>query len=254
MTRAGLYVSRVLLASSLLAAPFVRAQATDAQLQADVHHQLNKKQFRDVQAQVQGGVVTLGGSVALLADKLDAEKRVEKTHEASSIQNHITVTAGEVSDQQLYDKLGKGLAYDRQGYPSFPFNSIGLQVHGGVVTLTGEVVEPVDKDSAVGLVTNTRGVTGLVDQLKVAPVSPNDWQIRRAMYQAVYGASVSLKYANNPVKPIRIVVENGHAVLTGVVNNQGDRDIIYQRANGVPGAFSVKNELQVEGQGNESAH
>jgi hyperosmotically inducible periplasmic protein len=229
------------------------AQANDAQLQADVQHQLNKKQFRDVHAQVQGGVVTLTGTVNSLADKLDAEKRVEKTREASSIRDQITVNGPEISDQELYNKLGKALAYCRQGYPSFPFNAITLQVHDGVAAIGGEVVEPVDKDDAIGIVTNTPGVRGLIDHLKVAPVSPNDWAIRRAEYQAVYGASVSTKYAIDPAKPIRIVVDNGHVALVGVVQNQGDRQIIYQRANSVPGVFSVANDLQVPGQGRETA-
>ncbi len=228
------------------------AQTPDAQLQADVQHQLNKKQFRDVHAQVAGGVVTLTGSVNVLADKLDAVKRVEKTHEAASIQDGITVNAPNVPDEQLANKLGRALAFDRQGYPSFPFNAIGLQVHDGIAEVGGEVVDPVDKDSAISLVTNTPGVRGLVDHLKVEPLSPNDWSIRRAEYQAVYGALVSTKYAIDPAKPIRIVVENGHVTLVGSVTSKGDRDIIGMRANSVPGVFSVKNDLQVPGQVNET--
>ncbi len=232
--------------------PAVAQAANDTQLQSDVQRQLNKKQFRDVHAQVANGVVTLTGTVNLLADKLDAGKRVDKTKEASSVQNGITVNAGEVSDQQLYNKLAKALAYDRQGYASFPFNSIGLQVHNGIVTLGGEVVEPVDKDSAIAVVTYTPGVRGLEDQLKVAPVSPMDWQIRRAMYQAVYGSNVGTKYGIDPGKPIRIIVENGHVILTGAVINRGDKELIGMRANGVPGVFSVKNDLQYPGGGNET--
>lgn len=235
------------------ALPALAQGANDAQLQTDVQHQLNKKEFKDVQAQVQNGVVTLSGTVNSLADKLDAQKRVEKTHEASSINNQITVKgAGEVPDQELYAKLAKKLAYLREGYPSFPFDAITLQVHNGVVELGGEVVDPVDKDDAISTVTNTPGVRDLIDHLKVAPVSPNDWAIRRAEYQAVYGASVSTKYAINPAKPIRIVVDNGHVTLVGTVDNTGDRQIIYQRANSVPGVFSVTNDLQVAGQGSES--
>lgn len=245
---------RTLALSVLFCALPAVAQAPDAQLQADVQHQLNKKQFRDVHAQVANSVVTLTGSVNVLADKLDAVKRVDKTHEGSSIQDQITVNTPDVSDEQLENKLGRQLAYDRQGYASYPFNAIGMQVHNGIVEIGGEVVEPVDKDSAISLVTNTPGVRGLVDHLKVAPLSPNDWSIRRAMLQAVYGASVSTKYAVDPAKPIRIVVENGHVTLVGTVANKGDRDLIGIRANSVPGVFSVKNDLQVQGQGSEITH
>jgi osmotically-inducible protein OsmY len=46
--------------------------------------------------------------------------------------------------------------------------------------------------------------------------------------------------------PIRIIVKNGHVDLEGVVATQGDKDIAFIRANGVPGVFSVENHLQVE--------
>ncbi len=231
------------------------AQADNAKLQADVQHQLDKKEFRDVQAQVQGGTVTLTGSVKLLSDKMDAEKRVKKTHEVSSINNQIQVRVPEnVSDQELFNKIGKQLAYDRQGYGTLPFNSITLQIHNGVVLLGGEVVEPTDKESAIGIVTNTPGVRGFIDKLQVAPVSPQDWQIRRAMYQALYGSSVGTKYAVDPGKPIRIMVINGHVTLTGVVNSELDKNLLGVRAQSVPFVFSVNNDLQVAGQHSESSH
>ena len=44
---------------------------------------------------------------------------------------------------------------------------------------------------------------------------------------------------------IRIIVENGHVTLEGVVNNQTDRNVAEIRANSVPGVFSVTNDLRV---------
>src|SRR5579875_1833114 len=94
-----------------------RGTASDAQIQADAQKQLHGKQFHDVQVQVANGVVTLTGHVDRLADKLDAEKRIDKMHEAASINHQISVNTTEnVSDEQLYQKLGKQLAYDREGY------------------------------------------------------------------------------------------------------------------------------------------
>lgn len=223
-----------------------------AQMQAAAQKQLHGKQFRDVQVQIANGAVNLTGHVDRLADKLDAEKRIAKMHMAESINDQITVdTPANVSDQELFQKIGKALAYDREGYGTLPFNAITLQVHEGIVTLGGEVVEPVDKDSAIVIVANTPGVRGLVDHLQVAPVSPNDWRLRRALYAAIYGAPQLNRYGIDPAKPIRIVVVNGHATLVGSVDNQGDKEIAGMRANGVPGVFSVTNDIQVAGQGKE---
>jgi hyperosmotically inducible protein len=47
------------------------------------------------------------------------------------------------------------------------------------------------------------------------------------------------------VKPIRIIVKNGHVTLEGVVDSEADKNTAGIRANSVPGIFSVTNNLQV---------
>jgi len=42
------------------------------------------------------------------------------------------------------------------------------------------------------------------------------------------------------------VVKNGNVKLEGVVANSMDRDLAYLRANGIPGAFSVTNDLRID--------
>jgi hypothetical protein len=46
--------------------------------------------------------------------------------------------------------------------------------------------------------------------------------------------------------PIHIIVKNGRITLLGVVDNVGDKNIAGIRANGIPGAFGVQNDLVVE--------
>jgi osmotically-inducible protein OsmY len=45
---------------------------------------------------------------------------------------------------------------------------------------------------------------------------------------------------------IHIIVDNGHVTLTGVVDSEADKNTAFIRANGVPGVFSVTNNLQVK--------
>ena len=217
-------------------------------MRADVQHRLDGKRFGGVQAQVQNGVVLLTGQVATLADKMDAEKRARKAHHVSSVNDQITVAGGEnVSDLQLQQKLAKALIYDRVGYGTTMFNALTLQVHDGIATVGGVVVEPADKDSALSLIKNTPGVRGLVDKVQVAPPSPMDDRVRMDEARAIYGTPQLNRYAMDPAKPIRISVVNGHVTLVGMVDNRGDRDIAGIKANGVPGVFSVENDLQVAG-------
>ena len=89
-----------------VATPVVRAQkGSDAQILTNAQRQLKDKRFAGVHVQVQGGVVQLTGQVERYADKADAEKRIDKMHEAASVHNEISVAgAGNVSDAGLFQK------------------------------------------------------------------------------------------------------------------------------------------------------
>lgn len=127
------------------------------------------------------------------------------------------------------------------------FDVIGFKVNGANVTLTGDVTRPVTKTDAENAVKHIEGVQSVDNQIKVLPPSPMDFRIRMAEFRAIYGFPSLQKYDLGTIKPIRIIVENGHVTLDGVVDSQADKDTAGVRANGVPGVFSVKNNLQVSG-------
>lgn len=241
-----------LLGALLVFVPAVHSQApADAQIQSEVQHALGNKHFSNVHAQVQNGIVTLTGTVGVYSEKEQADRKVHHIKEVRAVRNMIEVGGnGEtgVDDERLRQKLAEALTYDRVGYGTTPFNNIELGVRNGVVTLRGTVYGPADKDSALSLVENTKGVRDVIDELEVAPVSPMDDQIRLAEARAIYGYGPLQRYALDPAKTIRITVVNGHVTLNGVVDSKADRDMANIRANGVPGVFSVTNNLQVAGQ------
>jgi hyperosmotically inducible protein len=128
------------------------------------------------------------------------------------------------------------------------FDDLGFTVNGGSVTLMGEVTRPTLKSDAGNVVKRIEGVTNVTNNIEVLPLSPNDDRIRIATYRAIYGdASLSTRYGYRALPSIHIIVKNGHVRLEGVVANEGDKNIAGLRANGVPGAFSVENDLRVEG-------
>ncbi len=244
-TMAGLLVAGLLTFCGTAKA--VAQGPNDAQIQADVAKALDNKKFKNVKAQVQNGVVTLTGTVDVYADKEDADKRTHHRKNVKGVQNLIEVDGPTVDDVTLRDKLAEKLIYDRVGYGTTAFNSFTIGVQNGVVTLGGTAYGPTDKDSALSLVANYPGVKDVVDNIEVAPVSPMDDRIRLAEARAIYGAPQLNKYAIDPAKPIRITVVNGNVTLSGVVDNQADKDVANIRANGVPGVFKVINNLQVAG-------
>jgi osmotically-inducible protein OsmY len=205
---------------------------------------LNKKQYQNVKVTVNNGTATLTGTVDLYIYKAEAVNRVKKVNGIAAVHDLIDVAGPTIPDQVLQDKLQEKLAYDRVFYGN-AFNAISLGVQNGVVTLGGHALSLNSRDSALGLVSTYPGVKGLVDEMQVDPVSFIDNGIRLRVYRAIYGYPVFTKYAINPVKPIRISVQNGNVELYGSVDSQADKDVASLRANTVPGVFSVKNFLQV---------
>jgi len=126
------------------------------------------------------------------------------------------------------------------------FDDISFRLEGNTVILSGEVHKPIVKSDAKNAVSHVEGVTNVVNNIEVLPLSPNDDRIRLAVYRAIYGApTLSARYAQLASPPIHIIVKNGHVRLEGFVANQMDRNIAGIRANGVFGAFSVKNDLKI---------
>lgn len=237
----------VLLAGYTISAQTTASDPQDAEVQADVAKALDNKKFKDVQVSVQNGVVTLRGTVDLYAEKENADQKAHHRKNVKAVQNLIEVAGPTVDDVTLRNKLAEKLTYDRVGYGTTAFNAFTIGVQNGVVTLGGVAYGPTDKDSAVSLVSNSPGVKDVVDNIEVAPVSPMDDRIRLATARAVYGAPQLNKYAIDPAKPIRITVVSGNVTLSGMVDNQADKEVAYIKANGVPGVFKVTNNLQVAG-------
>ncbi|PYX80987.1 MAG: transport-associated protein [Acidobacteria bacterium] len=129
------------------------------------------------------------------------------------------------------------------------FDNLAYQVSPeGTVTLIGQVVKPTLKSDAENVVKHIEGVEKVVNNIQVLPVSPDDDRIRRATYRAIYSNEVLSQYELRAVPPIHIIVSNGHVTLEGVVARQMDKQIAEMQAKGVPGVFSVTDNLRVEKQ------
>ena len=126
------------------------------------------------------------------------------------------------------------------------FDNIEFRVDGSKVTLMGQVTRPILKSSAEAVVKDIEGVQNVNNQIEVLPLSRNDDRLRLAAYRAIYGFNALRRYALPVIKPIRIIVKNGNLTLEGIVDTETDKNLVYIRANGVHGVFSVTNNLRVE--------
>lgn len=218
----------------------------DAAIQQQTAQKLAaSKNLQSVQASVEDGIVTLTGAVDLYRQKLDAAKRVRKLEHVQGVHNLIAVKGANVPDADLTAQLDRRLYYDRIGYDNV-FDFVTASVNDGVVTLDGETRTGAGLDSALFIADNMPGVKDVVNNISVAPVSGFDDRIRIQAARAIYRDPVLSRYAIDPARPIRIVVENGKLSLYGTVSNKMDKQVAGIRANQVFGAFAVQNNLQVE--------
>jgi hyperosmotically inducible protein len=117
------------------------------------------------------------------------------------------------------------------------------------VVLKGQVVRPTTKSDAEARVKDIEGVSKVINEIQVLPLSPDDDRLRVALYRTLYNFDSPLfRYATQSVPPIHIIVDHGRATLKGVVDSKADAQLAYIRARSVPGLFDVKNELIVEGE------
>lgn len=127
------------------------------------------------------------------------------------------------------------------------FDNLAFKVEGSKVTLIGQVVRPTLKSDAEAVVKKIEGVSSVVNEIEVLPVSTMDDQTRRAIFRAIYGDAGLSRYGFQAVPSIHIIVKNGNVTLEGVVDSEADKNLAGLRANGVPNVFSVKNNLVAAG-------
>jgi len=161
-------------------------------------------------------------------------------------QHNDVFTAGPENEAQLARQIRHNLLM--LPYYSI-FDDLSFQLDGGVVTLQGACPPEPPWDisaDAERAVKKIQGVTKVVNEIKVLPLSPMDWQVRRAVARAIYGdPEIGMRYGYQALPSIHIIVDNGHVTLEGVVDNQFDDTLIRTRANQVPNVFSVTDNLIV---------
>ena len=162
----------------------------------------------------------------------------------------LVLTSPALVQAQVNPRLIREIRHELVTLPYYGvFDWLQFEPQGDTVILRGQVVRPSTKSEAESRVKDIEGVARVVNEIEVLSVSPQDDRLRLALYRTIYGQNSPLfRYATQAVPSIHIIVNRGHATLKGVVANKGDAQIAYIRARGVPGLFSVKSELTIEGE------
>ena len=165
----------------------------------------------------------------------------------AGIAGAVDRSAAPATDATLQNQIG----HEIRMYTRYTiWDDISYRVHDGQVELFGAVNQPFKKSDIERIVRGIPGVVSVTDQVKVLPLSNFDDRLRLQVARAIYSDPVLNRYALQAVGPIHIIVDNGHVTLTGVVNNEMEKNVAGIRANGAGLSFgSVTNNLRVENPG-----
>jgi hypothetical protein len=161
------------------------------------------------------------------------------TFSVSSVyaQNFSTNGSTRAVEQKIFKQINKLPYYG-------VFDQIAFSYNGGTVTLYGKVANAVNKKSAERVIRDIDGVTNVVNNIEILPLGSFDNSIRRQTLRE-FASKGLYRYLWEPNPSVRIIVDRGHVSLEGYVANRGDSNLMNILANGIPGVFSVKNNLVV---------
>ncbi len=189
----------------------------------------------------------------------------------------VTPMLAQKTERELIEKIRKELVT----LPYYGcFDLLTFKLEGTTVTLGGYAMRPSLKEDAARELKGIERISKIENEIEVLPLSPNDDRIRWATFRTIYRDPVLSRYLpggglstgqfsrrrggtffggpfeswNMPAGtseplgsyPIHIIVKNGNVILVGVVDNKTDSDRANLLANGVSGAFSVKNLIEVD--------
>ena len=149
------------------------------------------------------------------------------------------------ADQTKYD-LFERIQEQVLRYSFFTvFDNLNVEIaDDGHVVLTGHVTGSHKASDIEKRVVALDGVTAVTNEIAVLPASLFDDRLRYGIARAIYGNPHFWRYAAGANPPVHIVVERGHVTLTGVVNNETERQLARSIA-GQFNAFSVTNDLRL---------
>jgi hyperosmotically inducible protein len=119
--------------------------------------------------------------------------------------------------------------------------NVKVKAKDGVVTLTGTVQDKDDRALAVDTVENLPGVVGVNNEIKVEPTYPE----KSDAWMAFKIRSRLLVKGNVSATSTKVVVNDGHAVLTGTADNVAQKDLTGIYAAEIDGVKTVKNEIVI---------
>ncbi len=123
--------------------------------------------------------------------------------------------------------------------------NINVDTKGGVVTLSGGGATQAEKTQAEQIARNTEGVTRVVNNITVAPGSPES-DIGIAASDLTILSKIKARYVSEGIIGADVDVNDGVVTLKGEVENAQEKARAENIAGAIEGVKSVKNMLVIK--------
>ncbi len=205
----------------------------------------------DINVAAKEGAVTLTGTVAEEIHKTMAQDLVEALPGVVSVDNQLATTAAvaaENADMWIGRKVKLALMFHR----NVNAGQTTVAVKDGVVTLTGEAADEVQKALTGEFAADIEGVTEVKNEMTVAatPVSEPE---ARTMGEKLDDMSITaqvksalLTHRSTSAIQTKVASRDGEVTLTGVAQSEAEKTLAGKLVADIKGVTGVKNEMTVE--------
>ncbi|MDB5648349.1 BON domain-containing protein [Methylobacterium sp.] len=186
---------------------------------------------------VDDGVVTISGHVVTYAEKIAAEKVVQRVRGVRAIAEELDVRKPDTEstgDVEIAGRVLNVLAWDSR----IQAHGIQVKVERGAVTLTGTVPYYFQSVAAASDIRRLSGVTDVLNLLAVRP--PAEAVDVKAKILAALKRNAKLDG-----EAIQVTVVDDEVTLEGFVNAWHERDIAERAAWSAPGVRAVVDRLML---------
>ncbi len=192
----------------------------------------------DVHVRAVDGVITLSGTVDVLADKIALEELAQQVPGVRKVENGLTVSMdGKYTDHHIQKELEARLADIKVA------RKVTATVSRGRVLLRGEVDDLLAKQAVLEETRATRGVSEIEEQVCINPTEEmrtDDVSITNEVERALAATRVGAAY-------IKTETKNGTVYLTGWVDDPEELQIVEESVRGVNGVQQIVNEISIRG-------
>lgn len=192
----------------------------------------------DIGVAVKDGIVTLTGFARSFTDRWQAEATAKRVAGVVGVVNDIQIRLPLIHrrpDPQIARDAVQALQYVLPDVAP----RIKVIVKDGHVTLEGDVEWHYQRDRAEKAVRRVRGVTGVINAIKIAPKATAE-DIKRKIEEAIR------RSAELDASRITVEADGDTVILKGKVRSWAERTEAEQAAWRAPGVTRVQNRIEVE--------